>query len=66
MDRAVTYLTNNHQHMKYDKALAKGWDELRSVKRIIRIGFTAAASQHASEAGARAARLRARIRCGAA
>lgn len=25
MDRAVTYLTNNHQHMKYDKALAKGW-----------------------------------------
>ena len=25
MDRAVTYLTNNHQHMKYDKALEKGW-----------------------------------------
>jgi hypothetical protein len=25
MDKAVTYLTNNHQHMKYDKALAKGW-----------------------------------------
>lgn len=25
MDRAVTYLTNNHAHMKYDKALAKGW-----------------------------------------
>ncbi|MGH3193188.1 MAG: ISKra4 family transposase [Streptosporangiaceae bacterium] len=25
LDRAVTYLTNNHQHMKYDKALAKGW-----------------------------------------
>jgi len=25
MDRAVTYLTNNQQHMKYDKALAKGW-----------------------------------------
>jgi hypothetical protein len=25
MDRAVTYLTNNHQHMKYDKALASGW-----------------------------------------
>jgi hypothetical protein len=25
VDRAVTYLTNNHQHMKYDKALAKGW-----------------------------------------
>ena len=25
MDRAVTYLTNNHQHMKYDKAPAKGW-----------------------------------------
>lgn len=25
MDRAVTYLENNHQHMKYDKALAKGW-----------------------------------------
>lgn len=25
MDRAVTYLTNNRQHMKYDKALAKGW-----------------------------------------
>jgi hypothetical protein len=24
-DRTVTYLTNNHQHMKYDKALAKGW-----------------------------------------
>jgi len=25
MDRAVTYLENNHQHMRYDKALAKGW-----------------------------------------
>jgi hypothetical protein len=25
MDRAVTYLANNHQHMRYDKALAKGW-----------------------------------------
>ena len=25
MDRTVTYLTSNHQHMKYDKALAKGW-----------------------------------------
>jgi hypothetical protein len=25
MDRAVTYLTNNHRHMKYDKALEKGW-----------------------------------------
>ena len=25
MDKAVTYLTNNHQHMRYDKALAKGW-----------------------------------------
>ena len=25
MDRAVTYLENNHQHMKYDKALANGW-----------------------------------------
>jgi len=25
MDRAVTYLTNNHAHMKYDKALAEGW-----------------------------------------
>ena len=25
VDRAVTYLTNNHQHMKYDKALEKGW-----------------------------------------
>ncbi|MGH3282742.1 MAG: ISKra4 family transposase, partial [Trebonia sp.] len=25
LDRAVTYLENNHQHMKYDKALAKGW-----------------------------------------
>ncbi len=25
MDRAVTYLTNNHAHMKYDKALEKGW-----------------------------------------
>jgi hypothetical protein len=24
-DRAVTYLTNNHQHMRYDKALAAGW-----------------------------------------
>ncbi len=24
-DRAVTYLTSNHEHMKYDKALAKGW-----------------------------------------
>ncbi len=25
MDKAVTYLTNNHKHMKYDKALANGW-----------------------------------------
>jgi hypothetical protein len=25
MDRAVTYLTNNHQHMRYGKALEKGW-----------------------------------------
>jgi len=25
MDKAVTYLTNNHMHMKYDKALANGW-----------------------------------------
>ena len=25
MDRAVTYLTNNHTHMKYNKALANGW-----------------------------------------
>jgi hypothetical protein len=25
LDRAVTYLTNNHQHMKYDGALGKGW-----------------------------------------
>lgn len=25
VDRAVTYLTNNHQHMRYDKALAHGW-----------------------------------------
>jgi hypothetical protein len=25
MDRAATYLENNHQHMKYDKALGKGW-----------------------------------------
>ncbi|MGI0054083.1 MAG: ISKra4 family transposase, partial [Thermoplasmata archaeon] len=25
VDRAVTYLTGNHQHMKYDKALEKGW-----------------------------------------
>jgi hypothetical protein len=25
VDRAVTYLTNNHTHMKYDKALEKGW-----------------------------------------
>ncbi|MGH3181655.1 MAG: ISKra4 family transposase [Streptosporangiaceae bacterium] len=25
LDKAVTYLTNNHQHMKYDKALEKGW-----------------------------------------
>ena len=25
LDRAVTYLTNNHAHMKYDKALEKGW-----------------------------------------
>jgi len=25
MDRAVTYLENNRQHMRYDKALAKGW-----------------------------------------
>ncbi|MGH3285843.1 MAG: hypothetical protein ACRDPD_14340, partial [Streptosporangiaceae bacterium] len=25
VDRAVTYLSNNHQHMHYDKALEKGW-----------------------------------------
>ena len=25
MDKAVTYLANSHQHMKYDKALASGW-----------------------------------------
>ena len=25
VDRAVTYLTNNHKHMRYDKALEKGW-----------------------------------------
>ncbi|MGH3409820.1 MAG: ISKra4 family transposase [Streptosporangiaceae bacterium] len=25
MDRAITYLTNNHEHMRYDKALEKGW-----------------------------------------
>jgi len=25
MDKAVTYLTNNHRHMHYDKALEKGW-----------------------------------------
>ena len=25
MDKAVTYLTNNHEYMRYDKALEKGW-----------------------------------------
>ncbi len=25
MDKAVTYLTSNHMHMRYDKALANGW-----------------------------------------
>jgi hypothetical protein len=25
VDKAITYLTNNHPHMRYDKALAKGW-----------------------------------------
>jgi len=25
LDKAVTYLENNGRHMKYDKALAKGW-----------------------------------------
>ena len=25
LDKAVTYLTNNHRHMRYDKALAAGW-----------------------------------------
>ena len=25
VDKTVTYLTNNHQHMRYDKALAAGW-----------------------------------------
>jgi hypothetical protein len=25
MDKAITYLENNHQHMRYDTALAKGW-----------------------------------------
>jgi len=25
MDKAITYLENNHQHMCYDRALEKGW-----------------------------------------
>jgi hypothetical protein len=25
MDKAITYLENNHQHMRYDRALEKGW-----------------------------------------
>jgi len=25
LDKAVTYLENNHKHMKYDRALANGW-----------------------------------------
>ncbi len=25
MDRAITYLTNNHEHMRYDKAPGRGW-----------------------------------------
>jgi hypothetical protein len=25
VDKAVTYLTNNHAYMRYDKALAAGW-----------------------------------------
>jgi hypothetical protein len=25
MDKAVTYLTNNHQHMRYDRVLAADW-----------------------------------------
>ena len=25
LDKAATYLENNHQHMRYDKALAAGW-----------------------------------------
>ena len=25
LDKAATYLDNNHQHMRYDKALAAGW-----------------------------------------
>lgn len=25
LHRAITYLTNNHTHMRYDKALANGW-----------------------------------------
>jgi hypothetical protein len=25
MDKAITYLDNNHQHMRYDRALAAGW-----------------------------------------
>jgi hypothetical protein len=25
MDKAATYLTNNREHMRYDKALEKGW-----------------------------------------
>ena len=25
VDKAVTYLTNNHRYMRYDKALASGW-----------------------------------------
>ncbi len=24
-DKAVTYLSNNHKHVRYDKALEKGW-----------------------------------------
>ena len=31
VDKAVTYLTNNHQHMRYGKALAAGWPTATGV-----------------------------------
>ena len=36
MDKAVTYLTNNHKHMKYDKALANGWPIATGMIEMIR------------------------------
>jgi len=43
LDRAVTYLENNRQHMKYDKALEKGWPIATGmIEGACRFGITGA------------------------